>query len=129
MRVISNCDIYSDAQFLLGRLILDIDPPPHSCILFSICVHDPPPHTHIQPAPAASCWITATAPSHRGEEGVSLPESLRNHPLCPLSRCPASDDSWRLQPCGSGPGRGDPGRSSRPATTRDTWRSEARRRR
>lgn len=47
MRVISNCDIYSDAQFLFGRLILDIDPPPHSCILFSICVHDPPlTHTY-----------------------------------------------------------------------------------
>lgn len=38
-------------------------------------------------------------------------------------RCPGSDTRWRLHPSGSARGRRDPARSSRPATTKATWRS------
>lgn len=40
-----------------------------------------------------------------------------------LGRCPGSDTRWRLHPSGSARGRRDPARSSRPATTKATWRS------
>lgn len=40
-----------------------------------------------------------------------------------LGRCPGSDTRWRLHPSGSARGRREPARSSRPATTKATWRS------
>lgn len=53
---------------------------------------------------------------------------ITEHPFV-LGRCPASDTQWRPLPSGSVAGRRGPGRSYRPATTRDTWRSGDRRRR
>lgn len=54
-------------------------------------------------------------------EGVSLPR-ITEHPFV-LGRCPGSDTRWRLHPSGSARGRRDHARSSRPATTKATWRS------
>lgn len=91
-----------------------------------------PPQTHSklqQPASQpASCWIIATALSHRGRR---VTPELYWAPLCPRSvgAPAASDTRWRPLPSGSAPGRRGPARSYRPATTRDTWRSEDRRRR
>lgn len=54
-------------------------------------------------------------------EGVSLPRNTER-PFV-LRRCPGSDIRWRLHPSGSARRRRDPARSSRPVTTKDTWRS------
>lgn len=54
-------------------------------------------------------------------EGVSLPRNTER-PFV-LRRCPGSDIRWRLHPSGSARRRRDPARSSRPVSTKDTWRS------
>lgn len=54
-------------------------------------------------------------------EGVSL-SRITERPFV-LGRCPGSDTRWRLHPSGSARRRLDRARSSRPATTKATWRS------
>lgn len=103
---------------------LDINSPyqplfssPHNCPF-----NPPPRHSRLQ-QPAVGllprCYLIG--------EGVSLLR-ITERPFV-LGRCPASDTQWRPLPSGSAPGRRGPGRSYRPATTKDTWRSGDRRRR
>lgn len=49
-------------------------------------------------------------------------------PLCPRSVA-SQRHSWRLHPSGSAPDQGGSGHSSRPVTTKGTWRSEDRKKR
>lgn len=110
----------------------------HACTLIPHTVWFPTGTTarlillrHTQQDTASSQPAVGLLPPHYLiGEGVSLPE-LHWAPLCPPSvgAPTASDTRWRPLPSGSAPGRRGPERSYRPVTTRDTWRSEDRKRR